>query len=92
MEKRRLNPDGNSARETGARKKRRGGVGLSGNGSHVFMFGFAYIPFVAHRDEYRVTWGSAVLTLIRIRCFPYMDNTTTDDKGLRDVTSSSGRE
>ena len=27
------------------------------------FFRFAYIPFVTHRDEYRVTWGSAVLTL-----------------------------
>ena len=30
-EKRRLNPDGNSTRETGARKKRHGGISLSGN-------------------------------------------------------------
>ena len=30
---------------------------------------FAYIPFVTYRDEYRVTWGSAVLTFIKIRCF-----------------------
>ena len=35
----------------------------------VFIFRFAYIPFVTHRDEYRVTWGSAVLTFIKIRCF-----------------------
>ena len=41
-----------------------------------FIFGFAYIPFVTHRDEYRVTWGSAVLTFIKIRCFT--------EKGLRD--------
>ena len=41
-----------------------------------FIFRFAYIPFVTHRDEYRVTWGSAVLTFIKIRCFTY--------KGLRD--------
>ena len=34
-----------------------------------FIFGFAYIPFVTHRDEYRVTRGSAVLTFIKIRCF-----------------------
>ena len=34
-----------------------------------FFGGFAYIPFVTHRDEYRVTWGSAVLTFIKIRCF-----------------------
>ena len=31
VEKRRLNLDGNSARETGARKKRHGGISLSGN-------------------------------------------------------------
>ena len=28
---------------------------------------FAYILFVIHRDEYRVTWGSADLTLVTIR-------------------------
>ena len=31
VEKKRMNPDGNSARETGARKKRHGGISLSGN-------------------------------------------------------------
>ena len=31
VEKRRLNLDGNSARETGARRKRHGGISLSGN-------------------------------------------------------------
>ena len=31
VEKRRLNPDGNSARETGVRRKRHGGISLSGN-------------------------------------------------------------
>ena len=49
-----------------------------------FIFRFAYIPFVTHRDEYRVTQGSAVLTFIKIRCFTL--------KGLRDFTSSSGHE
>ena len=34
-----------------------------------FIFRFAYIPFVTHRDEYRVTRGSAVPTFIKIRCF-----------------------
>ena len=34
-----------------------------------FIFRFAYIPFVTHRDEYRVTRESAVLTFIKIRCF-----------------------
>ena len=33
------------------------------------FFRFAYILFVIHRDEYRVTWGSADLTLVKIRCF-----------------------
>ena len=33
------------------------------------FFRFAYIPFVTHRDEYRVMWGSADLTLVKIRCF-----------------------
>ena len=46
-----------------------GGISLSGNWSDFFIFGFAYIPFVTHRDEYRVTRGSAVLTFIKIRCF-----------------------
>ena len=33
------------------------------------FFRFAYIPFVIHRDEYRVMRGLAVLTFIKIRCF-----------------------
>ena len=33
------------------------------------FFRFAYIPFVIHRDEYRVTRGSEVLNFIKIRCF-----------------------
>ena len=64
VEKRRLNPDGNSARETGARRKRHGGISLSGNRSDFLIFGFAYIPFVTHRDEYRAMRESAVLTFI----------------------------
>ena len=39
------------------------------NWSNFFILGFAYIPFVTHRDEYRVTWESVVLTFIKIRCF-----------------------
>ena len=36
----------------------------------IFLFfRFAYILLVIHRDEYRVTWGSADLTLVTIRCF-----------------------
>ena len=33
------------------------------------FFRFAYILFVIHRDEYRVTRGSADLTLVTIRYF-----------------------
>ena len=33
------------------------------------FFRFAYILFVIHRDEYRVTRVSADLTLVKIRCF-----------------------
>ena len=33
------------------------------------LFRFAYILFVMHKDEYRVTQGSADLTLVTIRCF-----------------------
>ena len=51
------------------------------------FFRFAYIPFVIHRDEYRVTRGSAVLTFIKIRYF-----TKCIKKGLRGFTSSSGHE
>ena len=36
----------------------------------IFLFfRFAYILSVINRDEYRVTWGSADLTLVTIRCF-----------------------
>ena len=59
-------PDGNSARR-----------GENDTGKSVFpetdpislFFRFAYIPFVIHGDEYRVMRGSAVLTVIKIRCF-----------------------
>ena len=33
------------------------------------FFRFIYTPFVIHRDEYRVTRGSADLILVTIRCF-----------------------
>ena len=57
-------PDGNSARR-----------GKNDTGESVFaetdpislFFRFAYILFVIHRDDYRVTWGSADLTLVTIR-------------------------
>ena len=33
------------------------------------FFRFAYMLFVIDRNEYRVTQGSADLTLVKIRCF-----------------------
>ena len=59
-------PDGNSARREN-----------NDTGESVFpetdpislFFRFVYIPFVIHRDEYRVMRGSADLTLATIRCF-----------------------
>ena len=62
-------PDGNSARKTRSKKEWHGGISLSENWSDFFILGFVYIPFVTYRDEYRVMWGSAVLTFIKIRCF-----------------------
>ena len=63
-------PDGNSARKTGSRKEM-----TWGNQSFQKLIRFLYFSglfiylFVIHRDEYRVTQGSAVLTFIKIRCF-----------------------
>ena len=48
-------PDGNSARR--GKKERHRGISLSRNWSIFFIFRFAYILFVIHRDEYRVTRG-----------------------------------
>ena len=59
-------PDGNSARRG---KKGMGESVFPEIDPFFFIFRFAYIPFVTHRDEYRVTWGSADLTLVKIRCF-----------------------
>ena len=53
----------------GARKNYMGESVFPETDPDLFIWGFAYIPFVTHRDEYRVTWGSAVLTFIKIRCF-----------------------
>ena len=53
----------------GARKNDMG-VSVFPDTDQISLFlGFAYIPFVTYRDEYRVTWGSAVLTFIKIRYF-----------------------
>ena len=35
----------------------------------LYFLGLFIYLFVIHRDEYRVTWGSADLTLVTIRCF-----------------------
>ena len=53
----------------GARKNDMGESVFLETDPDFFIFGFAYIPFVTHRDEYRVMRGSAVLTFIKIRCF-----------------------
>ena len=62
--------DGNSARKTGNKKEM-----TWGNQSFQKLIRFLYFSglfiylFVIHRDEYRVTRGSADLTLVTIRCF-----------------------
>ena len=62
--------DGNSARKTGSEKET-----TRGNQSFQKLIRFLYFSglfiylFVIHRDEYRVTRGSADLTLVTIRCF-----------------------
>ena len=53
----------------GARKKDMGESVFPETDPISFIFRFAYIPFVIHKDEYRVMQGSAVLTFIKIRCF-----------------------
>ena len=53
----------------GARKNDMGESVFLRTDTNFFIFKFAYIPFVIHRDEYRVTWESAFLTFIKIRCF-----------------------
>ena len=62
--------DGNSARKAGSKKEM-----TRENQSFQKLIQFLYFSrlfiylFVIHRDEYRVTWGSADLTLVKIRCF-----------------------
>ena len=62
--------DGNSARKAGSKKET-----TRGNQSFQKLIRFLYFSglfiylFVIHRDEYRVTRGSADLTLVTIRCF-----------------------
>ena len=62
--------DGNSARKAESKKKMTwGNQSFQKLIQFLYFFRFAYIPFVVHRDEYRVTRGSADLTLVTIRCF-----------------------
>ena len=62
--------DGNSARKAGSKKET-----TQGNQSFQKLIRFLYFSglfiylFIIHRDEYRVTRGSAVLTFIKISCF-----------------------
>ena len=62
--------DGNSARKAESKKEM-----TWGNQSFQKLIRFLYFSglfiylFVIHRDEYRVTRGSADLTLVTIRCF-----------------------
>ena len=53
----------------GARKNDMGELVFPETDPISLFFRFAYIPFVIHRDEYRVMRGSADLTLVKIRCF-----------------------
>ena len=53
----------------GERKNDMGESVFPENDPISLFFRFAYILFVIHRDEYRVTWGSTDLTLVTIRCF-----------------------
>ena len=62
-------PDGNSAKKWGAEKNDMRESVFPETDPISLFFRFAYIPFVIHRDEYRVMWGSAVLNFINIRCF-----------------------
>ena len=56
-------PDGNSAR----REENNTGESVFPETDPIFLFfRFVYIPFVIHRDEYRVMQGLADLTLVTI--------------------------
>ena len=65
-----LVPDGNSARKMGSEKETtRGKQSFQKLIRSLYFPGLFIYLFVIHRDEYRVTWGSADLTLVKIRCF-----------------------
>ena len=53
----------------GARKNDTGETVFPETDPISLFFRLAYIPFVIHRDEYRVMQGSADQTLVKIRCF-----------------------
>ena len=53
----------------GARKNNMGESVFPETDPLSLFFRFGYIPFVIHKDEYRVMRGSAVMTFIKIRCF-----------------------
>ena len=54
---------------------------------NFFIFGFAYIPFVTHRDEYRVSHAGVSSPDLYQNQVLYIKK-----KDLRDFTSSSGHE
>ena len=51
----------------GARKKDMGESVFPETDPISLFFRFAYVSFVIHRDEYRVTRGSADLTLVNVK-------------------------
>ena len=53
----------------GARKNDKGESVFPETDPISLFFRFVYIPFVIQKDEYRVTQGSADLTLVTISCF-----------------------
>ena len=62
--------DGNSARKAGSKKETtRGNQSFQKLIRFLCFSGLFIYLFVIHRDEYRVTQGSADLTLVTIRCF-----------------------
>ena len=81
-------PDENSARR--GKKEQHGGISLSRNWSNYFIFRFAYIPFVTHRDKWKFQSHAGVSSpdlypnqVLRINVYK---------KIFRGFTSSSGYE
>ena len=65
-------PDGNSVRKEENEKRPHRRDQSFQEWSVFFIFRFAYILFVIHRDRIQSHVGSADLTFIKIRCFIYM--------------------